>query len=168
MKTTIIVTVALMMIAITSFKLYRSEPESKEKVGLQVITALQHASVSEYSALFPTMADFHALMMTNAELYGKNLSEAALDFEKQYDRELYPAFQRSFERILEEGKQEGIDWRSVQLVSVEVPEEVVGEFAAVPMTITFSAQGREYRLKIGKMLLMNGKWRVSHYIELEK
>lgn len=168
MKTTIIVTVALIMIAITSFKLYRSEAESKEKIGLQVISALQHASVHEYSALFPTMADFHVLMITNAELYGKNLSEAALEFEKEYNRDLYPAFQQSFERILEEGKQEGIDWRLVQLVSVDVPEEVKGQFAAVPMTITFTAQGREYRLKIKKMLFMNGKWKVSHYIELEK
>ena len=168
MKTSIIVTIALIMIATTSFQLYRTEAEPKEKVGLQVITALQHASVHEYSALFPSMADFHALMTKNAELYGKNLSEAAREFEKEYDLELYPAFEESFERILLEGKQKGIDWRTVRLVSVEAPEEIVGDFASVPMTITFTAQGKDYRLNIEKVLVMDGRWKVSHFIHFEE
>ena len=166
MKTIIIVTIAIIMIAITSFKLYRTEVETKEHFGQQVITALQHSSLYEYSALFPTLADFHTLMVTNSELYGKNLSEAASEFESVYEFELYPAFKESFERIVLEGKQAGIDWRTAELVSVEVPETIEGDFAAVPMTITFKAQGKDHQLKIEKVLLLNGKWRVSHYITL--
>jgi hypothetical protein len=168
MKTTIIATVAIIMIAITSFKLYSSEVASKEEIGLQIITALQHSSVHEYSALFPTLADFHTLMLKNSELYGKNLSQAALDFEKEYEYHLYPAFKESFLRIIREGHLAGVDWRTIQLKSVEVPEMIDSDFAAVPMTITFTSQGKEYRLKIEKALIMNGKWKISHFISLEK
>lgn len=168
MKTTIIITVAIIMIAVTSFKSYRSALEPKERIAQQVITALQHLSAEEYSSLFPTLADFHALMVRNSELYGQNLSEAAREFENEYDHELYPAFRKSFETIVKEGKEAGIDWRTIQLVSVEVPQKVEGDFAAVPMTIAFNAQGREHRLKIEKVLVLNGKWKISHYISLEK
>ena len=168
MKTTIIVIVSIFMIAITSFKLYSTGVESKEKIGQQVITALQHSSAHEFSALFPTLADFHALMVRNSELYGQNLSEAARAFEKEYEHELYPAFKKSFERIILEGKEAGIDWRTIQLVSVDVPENVEGDFAAVPMTITFNARGKKYYLEIEKVLVINGKWKISHYINLKK
>lgn len=114
------------------------------------------------------LADFQALMLKNSELYGQNLSEAAREFEKEYDYELYPAFRKSFENIVKEGKEAGIDWRTVQLVSVEVPEKVEGDFAAVPMTIAFNAQRKEHRLKIEKVLVLNGKWKISHYIGFEK
>lgn len=168
MKTTIIITVPIIMIAITSFKLYSTEVESTEKIGQQIITALKHSSAEEFSALFPTLADFHTLMATNSELYGRNLSEAAREFEKEYEYELYPAFKKSFERIVLEGEQAGIDWKTIQFVSAEVTENVNGDFAAAPMTITFTAQGKEHHLNIEKVLVINGKWKISHYISLDK
>ena len=168
MKTTIIVTITLIMTTITSFTLYNTEPDTKYSVGQQIVSALQHRSVSEYTALFPKLSDFHVLMMKNAELYGTNLSEAAREFEKEYDGHLYPEFEKSFERILREGHAQGIDWRTIRLISVEIPEPGETDFAAVPMTVRFNAKGVNYRLKVDKVLIIDGKWKVSQHINLEK
>ena len=168
MKTTISLTLlTITMITVTAFAL-RHSVDAKEKIGLQVITALQRSSLHEFSAMFPTVADFHGLMMRNSELYGVNLNEAAREFEKEFAYVLFPEFKKSFERIIHEGKEAGIDWRTAQFVSVEVPEEIESDFAAVPMTINFRAQGKEHRLKIEKALVIDGHWKLSQYISLEK
>ncbi len=166
MKTSILLTV--IMVTVTSFGFYYSESDAKETIGLQVITALQRSSVHEFSALFPTVADFHALMVSNAELYGENLGEAAREFEKEFELVLYPQFQRAFETILREGKAAGIDWRTIELVSVEVPDAKKAEFTSGPMTITFDAQGKTHKLQVEKALLINGDWKLSQYMHLEK
>jgi hypothetical protein len=170
MKTTIIKTsiiLAVIMITIASFVLHRPEVDAEEKIALQVITALQRSSYNEFSVLFPTLADFHELMVRNSELYGKNLSEASREFEKEFEYVLSPAFKNSFETILQEGAKAGIDWQSVKFVSVEVPEKIRHEFSVVPMTIIFNAQGNEHRLIIEKAFLLNGEWKISQYIALE-
>lgn len=165
MKTSILLTV--IMVTVTSFGFYYSESDAKVTIGQQVITALQRSSAHEFSALFPTIADFNALMLRNAELYGENLSEAAREFEKEFELVLYPQFQRSFESILRQGKAAGIDWRTIELVSVEVPDAKNGEFTSGPMTITFNAQGTTHKLKVEKALLINGDWKLSQHMHLE-
>ena len=169
MKTIIpLILLTAIMISITAFELRHAEVDAKEKIGLQVVTALQRSSGHEFAALFPTLADFHGLMLRNSEMYGVNLTEAAREFEKEFELVLYPEFKSSFERILREGRQAGIDWRSIQFVSVEVGEETPAAFAAVPMTIHFTAGGRAYRLRIEKALMIDGDWKLSQYISLEK
>jgi hypothetical protein len=168
MKTTILLTVTAIVITITSFELYHSEIEAKEKMGLQVITALQRSSAHEFSALFPTLADFHELMVRHSELYGTNLAEAGREFEEEFEQVLRPAFKNSFETILAEGTKAGIDWRTAKFVSVEVPENIESEYSVVPMTITFTAQGKEHQLKIEKAFVMNGHWKISQFTTLDK
>lgn len=167
MKTVILVT-SVIMIALVSFALHKPEIESKEQIGLQVITALQRGSSHEFSALFPTLADFHAVMLRNSELYGKNLEEASREFQKEFEGVLSPAFKNSFETIRRKGVEAGIDWRTVKLVSVDIPEVIRPDFSAVPMTITFSAQGKEHRLNIEKAFVMDGRWKISQHITLDK
>lgn len=158
----------VLMISITAFELRHSEVDAKEKIGLQVVTALQRSSVHEFSALFPTLSDFHGLMLRNAELYGTNLTEAAREFEKEFENVLYPEFKRSFQRILEQGRRAGIDWRTIRLVSVEVPEGNDTDFSTAPMTITFSSGEKVYRLKVEKALMIDGEWKLSQYMSLEQ
>lgn len=169
MKTTIpLILLTVLMVTITAFEMRHSAVDAKEKIGLQVVTALQRTSAHEFSALFPTLADFHALMLRNSELYGVNLTEAAREFEKEFESVLFPEFKNSFERILSEGRRAGIDWRTIRLVSVEVPEGVNAEYASAPMTITFMSKEKAFHLKVEKALMMNGEWKLSQYISLEK
>lgn len=165
MKTSILLTIIMMTIA--SFELHHSEIEAKEKIGLQVISALQRASADEFQALFPTLSDFHALMQRNSELYGKNFTEAAREFEDEFRRVVYPEFSGSFQRILEEGRRAGIDWRTIQFVAVESAVEPREEFSVVPITIVFQAQGKTHRLHVEKALMINGHWKISQYLRLE-
>jgi hypothetical protein len=168
MKTAIVLTIlTVFMTTITAFELRHSEMDAKEKIGVQVIAALQRSSAYEFSALFPTLADFHGLMLKNSELYGKNLTAATREFEKEFGDVLYPKFTGAFQRILEEGRSAGIDWRTIELVSVEVPEDVATDFASVPMTITFAAGKKIYHLKVEKALMFDGEWKLSQYIALE-
>ncbi len=159
---------AVIMIALVSVALHKPEIESEEKIGLRVITALQRGSSFEFSGLFPTLADFHVLMMKNSELYGKNIEEASRDFQNEFEGVLSPAFRLTFENIRRKGVEAGIDWSSVKLVSVDVPAKVNYDYAVVPMTITFSEQGEVHRLRIEKALVMDGEWKISQFISLEK
>jgi hypothetical protein len=165
---TVIALVVVVMIALVSFAMHKPEIESEETMALQVIAALQRGSSHEYSALFPTVADFHALMMKHSELYGKNIQEAANEFQREFETVLSPAFKDSFQNVRRAGIEAGIDWRSVKLISVEVPENLSYDYSVVPMSITFSAQGAQHKLRIEKALVMNGRWKISQYISLEK
>ena len=123
MKKVILVT-SVIMIGIVSFALHTPEIESREKMGLQLLAALQKGSSHEFSALFPTLSDFHGLMLRNSELYGKNLEEASKEFQKEFEEVLSPSFQTSFQLIRKEGIRQGIDWRMAKLVSVETPDNL--------------------------------------------
>ena len=166
MKKAILVT-SVIMIGIVSFALHRPEIESGEKMGLQVITALQRGSSHEFSALFPTLADFHGLMLRNSELYGKNLEEASKEFRKEFESVLSPSFLNAFQKIRQEGIRKGIDWRTAKLVSVEVPDDLQYEYDVVPVTITFKAGEEQYRLQIEKAFIMSGRWKISQFLTLE-
>ena len=168
MKETIVLAfLTIVMISITAFEFRVPEIEPEEKIGVRVLGALQQSSPDEFSALFPTLADFHLLMMKNSELYGKNLADAAREFEKEYDHELFPSFSSSFEKIVEEGNRLGIDWKTAKFVSADVQEKPANGFAVVPLSITFESAGKTHHLKIAKALIIDGKWKISQYITLD-
>ena len=168
MKQTIVLTfLTVIMISITAFEFTSSEIESKEELGNELISALQRSSEKEFRELFPSLSDFHQLMIRNSELYGKNLQEAALEFQKQYDVELAPAFTDTYAALVKEGNLLGVDWQNAKFVSADTPAKVESDFTVVPLTITFTSGGKEHHLKIEKTLLIDGKWRISQYITLD-
>lgn len=167
MKTIVIAFLTTVMVTITAFELYRSDTDATQEIGLKVIAALQRNSAHEFSALFPTLPDFHHVMETHAELYGTSIAEAARDFEREFDHVLHPEFKKSFENILREGRGKGIDWRTAQFVSAAVPEKIAGAFAAVPLTIHFTADGKPHRLTVEKALVINGRWRITQHMRVE-
>ncbi len=167
MKTVVALTVVV-MIGLVSLAMHTPEIESENKIGVQVITALQEGSSEEFSKLFPTLADFHALMLKNSELYGKNLEEASRDFREEFVAVISPSFGNAFERIRGEGEKAGIDWSTARFLSAEVSGDPGYDYAVVPMTIHFSAGGRSHRLKIEKALVMDGRWKISQYIRVEE
>lgn len=168
MKQPIVLTfLTLVMISITAFEFTRSETESKEEFGNELISVLRRSSEKEFSELFPSLSDFHQLMIRNSELYGKNLQEAAAEFGKQYNLELAPAFADTYAMLLKEGSRIGVDWQNAKFVSADTPAKVESDFTVVPMTVTFTSGGYEHHLKIEKTLLIDGKWRISQYITLD-
>ena len=167
MKTSIIILSALSM-TIASFKTISPEDRiakgdaAAERMATSVVTAFQHRSLQEYTALFPSVEAFHKIMEKNSSLYGANLEAAKEEFEMQYTKEVLPAFNQSFKSIIAQGIKEGIDWSTIKFVSVECNEQS----PAAPATITFSSNGKEYRLEFEKTLLINGEWKVSQYVKL--
>ena len=165
---TVIVLASVVMVALVSFALRKPGIESEQKIALQVVTALQRGSAHEFSALFPTLADFHAVMLRNAELYGKNLAEASREFQKEFEGAIEPQFRNAFDEIRMQGVEAGIDWRTAKLVSVEVPKDLRHDYTVVPMTIVFSSSGKQHRLTIEKAFVMNGRWKIGPFIKLEE
>ena len=167
MKTSIIILSALSM-TIASFKTIAPEDRiakadaAAERMATSVVTAFQHRSLQEYTALFPSVESFHKIMEKNSSFYGANLEEAKEEFEMQYTKEVLPALNQSFKTIIAQGTKEGIDWSTIKLVSVEFKEQS----PAAPATITFSSNGKEYCLEFEKTLLINGEWKVSQYVKL--
>ena len=167
MKKSIIILSALSM-TIASFKTIAPEDRiakadaAAERMATSVVAAFQHRSLQEYTTLFPSVEAFHKIMEMYSSFYGANLEEAKKEFEMQYTKEVLPALNQSFKTIIAQGTKEGIDWSTIKLVSVEFNEES----PAAPATITFSSNGKEYRLDFAKTLHMNGEWKVTQYVKL--
>lgn len=167
MKKSIIILSALTM-TIASFKTIAPEDRiakadaAAERMAIGVVTALQHRSLQEYTALFPTVEAFHKIMEKNSSFYGANLEAAKKEFEMQYTKELLPALNQSFHAIIAQGIKAGIDWSTIKLVSVEFNEQS----PAAPAALTFLSNGKEYRLEFEKTLNINGEWKVSQYAKL--
>ena len=150
---------------IASFKTISSEDRitksdaAAERMAIAVVTAFQHRSLQEYTALFPSVEAFHKIMEENSSFYGGNLEEAKEEFEMQYSTEILPALNQSFKSIVAQGIKEGIEWSTIKLVHVEMNEQSQA-------TIIFSSKGKEYHLEFEKTLLINGEWKVSQYLRL--
>jgi hypothetical protein len=167
MKTSIIILSALSM-TIASFKTISADDRiakadaTAERMAVSVVTAYQHRSLQEYTALFPSVEAFHKIMEKNSSFYGANLEEAKEEFEMQYTKEVLPEFNQSFKSIIAQGIKEGIDWSTIKFVNIECNEQS----PAASATITFSSNGKEYRLEFEKTMLINGEWKISQYVKL--
>jgi hypothetical protein len=167
MKKSIIILSALSM-TIASFKTIAPEDRiakadaAAERMATNVVAAFQHRSLQEYTALFPSVEAFHKFMEENSPVYGANLEAAKEEFEMQYTKEVLPALNQSFKTIIAQGIKEGIDWSTIKLVNVEFNEQS----SAAPATITFSSNGKEYRLEFEKTLNIDGERKVSQYVKL--
>jgi hypothetical protein len=167
MKTTL--TLSTLAIALSSFTNYNSSKMSDHSIdhfGRATLTALQHASLSEYQALFPALDEFYLIMENQSGVYGSTLENAKADFAKTYHEKLMPELHESFKRVIKEGKEVGIDWKSVQFLRVEndVVESV--DFNHATLRVVFSSQGAEHALVFRKALIINNQWKISPYAEL--
>lgn len=157
---------AVLMITMTSFEIKPKKIDAAETLGSAIITALQNSSVEAYRALLPSVEEFHQVMEDNSTTYRGNIAEAKVEFEIDYINKVFPELSESFASVIKEGKKAGIEWRTIKLVAVESGDNAQGSFATVPMTVVLSSQGKEFRVHIEKVLILNGKWKVSQYITL--
>ena len=163
MKTSIILLTVLSM-TITSFETIERDAEAAaERMAHHVVTALQHRSLEEYKALFPTLEAVHGIMEYNAGLYANNLEAAKEDFKIHYVHGALPELNKSFKSIIADGVKAGINWSKIKLENVEFSKTGT---SIAPATITFSCEGNEYKLQFERMLFINGDWKVSQFAEL--
>lgn len=164
---------AILLLAMTScnvdpgptYQPYASA-HSSEEMAKQIITALQHVSPQEYVALFPSLQEFHQMMVKNSELYGESLSAAKQEFAHTYENHLINAVKESFDRIIREGNEKGIDWNTIRFERIESSEITQGHFGQAQVDIVFNANGKAHTLSLKKALLMNAHWKASQFIEL--
>jgi hypothetical protein len=160
-----IILLSILTMTLSSFKTIKTSEAgdaAAERMALNIVHALQHNSLEEYTTLYPSLISFYDMMEKNAVYYGNNLDEAKRDFELQYHRQVIPALNHSFNAIITKGKTTGIDWKTIKLVGIELGEQTSNSTA----TITFTSNNKEYRLKFHKALFLDGEWKVSQYVEL--
>ena len=167
MKTSIILS-TLLSITMTSFTTNPQRPAeyTSDQMAVRVVTALQHSSAQEYAALFPSLQDFHQMMEENSLLYGDFLREAKEEFTVHYESDLIPSVKESFDQIIREGKKIGINWNTIQFKRIESGKVIDQGIAATPVTIVFTAEGKEYKLAMEKALVLHAQWKVSQYLRL--
>jgi hypothetical protein len=165
-KVTLILSVLIM--TLSSFTTNStSGSKAYKQTALRIVAALQHSSATEYSALYPKLAEFHQVMIENEDFYGMFAKEARDEFAIDYERNLIPKVKESFNALIREGRNKGIDWSKVRFVSVTVlEEELTNVLTSTPLTIVVSAEGKEHTIRIEKALFMNGSWKVSQFIKL--
>jgi len=139
---------------------------TSEQLGRKVLAALQHTSASAYVALFPALPEFHKIMNDNASLYGNFLPEARDEFTNSYFGHVLPEIEKSFEHLINEGIEKGIDWNSIDYVRVEQSKAFVTTFDSGSVVIVFTAADLEYRILIENVLVINGQWRIGKHVEL--
>jgi hypothetical protein len=137
-----------------------------EDTAKQITLAFRHASARDYLALYPSLTDFYRLM-ESSKVYGDLLDDAKQEFADTYTHTLLPSVQESFEAVLQEGKEKGIDWSTVEFVRLSAPELEDSRFTTVPVTIIITSKGLEYQLTIEKAIIVNGQLKVSQYLTLK-
>jgi hypothetical protein len=172
MKKSILALTALTL-TLSAFTPKSVTTENKKKITTSgqmaeyIVAALQNSSSEDYLELFPSLIEFQDVMKANSELYGKYLSDAQREFAANYKANLLPAVKRSFDGLIKEGEEKGIEWKSVRLIGVQLNEETQQRFNSLPVTITVSSKGVEHQLKIEKALVINGEWRISQFVALD-
>jgi hypothetical protein len=172
MKTTIlsvaavIVTLATFLAAGTLVSVKEKGINSSQLLGEKVITSLQQSSFEQYALLFPSLQEFQQVMNENSKFYGSHLSDAQADFSTGYESKLLPALKESFAKLVREGKEKGINWRSVKYIGTETNETTDANFGKVSITIVFISNGKAYRIALDNALIINGQWRVGQQVKL--
>ncbi|MBL7852684.1 MAG: hypothetical protein JNN04_17400 [Cyclobacteriaceae bacterium] len=130
-----------------------------------LLVALQQESVEAYTELFPTLKEFHEVMENNRNFYGESLAQAQREFADEYTRTLVPALQESFSRALSEGKELGIDWSRITLVSWELTPSTASS-SAFQIAMKIQYEGTTYTLVIDKALVLHDQVHVSPAIRI--
>jgi hypothetical protein len=135
------------------------------QIALQIISALHKSSALHYTALCPGVDVFQKLMDDNSALYGPNLEDAKKAFATEYSLKVIPRVQASFESVLQQGRDAGIDWKKIKFEAVEsVPEPK--DFSMAPISIIFSFNNSKYKLDIRNAIYSHAQWKVSHDLKL--
>jgi hypothetical protein len=157
----LIVTFFMALLTMTSFTTTSIDREVETaKLAQELKYALQHESPEEYLALFPKVEEFYLLMEKNGKEYGPFLKEAQEAFGIEYTSLLVPVVYESFERLLKEGKDRGINWSKVSVA----PRQTISKTGAIAFDLV--AHGKTYSVILEKPLWINGQLKVNQFVKL--
>jgi hypothetical protein len=158
MKAIVTVLIALTM---TSFTIPSTDRNTEVfKLAQELKFALQHESPEAYLELFPRVEEFYTIMEKNGKEYGPFLKEAQEAFGIEYTSMVVPVVYESFNRLLKEGKDRGINWSTVS-VSTKPVNNKTGS-----LIFNLESNGKTYYLILEKPLWINDQWRVSQFVKL--
>lgn len=140
--------------------------KASKELAHQVVNALKQKSAESYVALIPSLADFNKIMKEHAAVYGKHLAEAQKSFAMDYENSLVPAVKNSFDQLIADGIEKGIQWNEVTLLNWETANPAEDQFAPVTFSIVIESQGKIFKIEIKKAFYLNGKWKVSQFVKL--
>jgi hypothetical protein len=136
-----VVIVSLLALTFSAFGLRsiadRSKLNSRQQFAITLVEALKRASSQKYVSLLPALSDFEKIMKENAAIYGNNLSEAQKEFALTYETKLVPSAIQSFETLLREGREQGIDWKNISLVNVAADEINAKNWGMAPSRLRY-------------------------------
>lgn len=150
------------LLAMSSFSPVNNTLVSSQDIASRVVEALRRSSADQYMTLIPQLDGFHEVMEENISFYGPYLSEAKEEFTGTYVSELLPSARESFQAVLREGQDKGIDWTKVVYEGVETGKVSNASIAATWFTIRFSSEGNQYRLRVEKALVIHGNWSAGY------
>jgi len=138
---------------------------ASQQMGQRIAAALQEESREAFTTLFPTLQEFHKIMDENSNLYGENLNDAKEEFALRYTNEIAPSVKQSFNDLIREGIEKGIDWSTVTYERVEYKAPKYN-LDTTPFVVVIKTKGREYRINFEKAFVLHGEWKVSSEIKL--
>ena len=109
------IAIAALSLILTAFKTNTMVLEKKKRItssaqmAERVVAALKESSANEYVELFPSLSEFTDMMKERSEIYGSYLNEAQHEFAGNYENKLIPSVKRSFDELIWEGKNSGIE-----------------------------------------------------------
>lgn len=163
-------TFSLLAIALTAVRAH-SKPanfgiDTPEELGKEVLESLRHQSVIKYAQLFPSLKEMHQLMEEHANIYQVFLNIAREDFAMTYQKKVIPEMEAAFNSILKKGNEKGIEWSSIEFISA-IEEKGAENSRISSMNIVFSSKGTKYQLVLEKVLITDGQWKVTQFINFK-
>ncbi|HEU5290916.1 MAG TPA: hypothetical protein VFU05_09760 [Cyclobacteriaceae bacterium] len=158
----------LMAIALTTTLSAFSNDEkikSADHMAQELISSLKQSSSVAFVELLPTLSDFYLIMDGNAHVYGPHLKEAKEEFASVYTQSIIPNAKKSFESLLADGKEHGINWKNVNFLRLE---EIQGsaEGSIASFDIVVSLDNKAFKIRVKNALQVNGQWKVSQFVKL--
>ena len=140
--------------------------KASQELAHQVVNALKQKSAESYVALIPSLTDFNKIMKEHSTVYGEHLAEAQKSFALDYENRLVPKVKSSFDQLIADGIEQGIQWSEVTLLNWETMSPAEDQFTPVAFSIVIESQGKIFKIEIEKAFYLNGKWKVSQFVKL--
>lgn len=167
MKTTSIILTVLVMTMSSFSRPVEQTPKdlqiAAEKMAGQVVHALRKQSAFDYSVLYPTLDGFNQMFDETAAFYGHNFAVAKEEFEGRYLTQIIPTLNKSFQDLITNGQQKGIDWRTISLSQVRTESAN----SDTPVELTIECSGAKHVIRFAKTILMNGELKVSASVSID-
>jgi hypothetical protein len=145
-------------------KLTEKEIKDFEKFKLDLHSAFQSGKVKTFEKLLVDQSLMLELIETKMkdETMKQRFSSIIKNNWKEFSKEFVAKSKESYEKLIAKGGELGIDWKKIELISVDYKlESTIPGIISAKCKYVFSFQGKKYKITIDSVEPLKGGWYIS-------